>query len=211
MQADGYTTDYLVEIGTRTFLWNTSSSTERQISLEGFSAGPYEVRVYALPTFSGGNVIEYPYESGRYANVLRSSPATSQIYVLDTIGEITSSVEGKTVTLSFPEVANADLYTLRLGEEDLLLEPDIADGQVTFVIEDLSRYAPDEKEYVFTITADRKDGQASRVLANKTLTILDTVTQSEEQENGYFSWNNLATPEGSTEYSYQIFSSNSDY
>lgn len=211
VQADGYTTDYLVEIGTRTFLWNTSSSTERQISLEGFSAGPYEVRVYALPTFSGGNVIEYPYESGRYANVLRSSPATSQIYVLDTIGEITSSVEGKTVTLSFPEVANADLYTLRLGEEDLLLEPDIADGQVTFVIEDLSLYAPDEKEYVFTITADRKDGQASRVLANKTLTILDTVTQSEEQENGYFSWNNLATPEGSTEYSYQIFSSNSDY
>ena len=211
VQADGYTTDYLVQVGEKTFSWDVNSSPEKEISLENFSAGQYEVKVYALPTFLEGNVVEYPYGEEEYKNVLRSSYATSQIYVLEEIGKITSSVEDKTVTLSFPEVANADRYTLLLGGEDLLLESDIADGQVTFVIEDLSLYAPEDNEYIFTIIADREDGQGSRVSANKTLTILDTVTQSQEQENGYFSWDILATEEGSVEYSYQIFSSNSDY
>ncbi len=207
---------YKVRYGNKITTWQTSQDKTLTLDISDIDVGEYNLEVEALPKLVGGSVGSIEIGGINSSYVVNSDAFEGKFFRLGQIGEITHSIldsTPKTSSICFDVIPNADDYYLDLNGQRLELEPTVSNGVVNFVIENLDRFASNAAgQYVFKITAQRKDGHSTIVKADKTLQILGLANKNEVQTNGFFAWQELENVAGEdVEYLYQIYQTESDF
>ncbi len=211
LQKDENVNRIKVLCGEKEILWNTDNVDTLTIDISEFETGAHDVQLFALPKFDDdGAVIPVKVGNVTSSNVVNSDAKILTFYVLDEIGEVEHSLSGNLSVLSFDKVEFANSYKLTLNGQELydFVEKD---GKIVFEIEDLKNFAPIQGKYVFDISATEINGTSTKVTTSKTLTILGTVTASENQTNGGYAWNRLSEDEEKVEYRYELYQTASDF
>ena len=206
--SDGYNNTYLIE-------WSTGSTVvsgeSAMIELGNLAAGDYQFKVTALPNISGGNVQPYSEGSASTSNVINSNPITIDFKVMPEIGQITHSRDGENSVFTFASLPDANYYRLYINGN--LFESFVQeDGQIKFTVENLQNITPYGSTYQVRVEAgiSNEGGRdiAIKTTAERTLTILSAVKESQNQDYHLFSWEKLPVD---AEYKYQIYKVGSDY
>ena len=212
IEEDEYNTKYKVSFADQVLYFN---SNEFEVDLSGVSVGQHTLSVVAVPVEGKSLTIN----ETEYTNILNSNPYNFEFYKLDDLSGITHnyySQSGRS-TFTVAEIANANYYELYINDEivsDAILQ--IQNGAVYLTIDDLNSFYPQDDKYNIKIVAGVRDEDnvehAIVSLQTKTLEVLPTVTQAQDQTNGFFKWNNLTSPYSeNVEYYYEIFKTDSDY
>ncbi len=207
-----YQSRYLVSWADKTQIVTGQSA---QIDLSDLASDNYTFTIKAIPSFEDGEVIPYELLGQSTQIVIASDEFTYEFSILGDITGVTHALEEDNISLfGFNEVNNANFYQIYVNNIQISsANIDIQRGYVYIRINNLSNIAPIENQYNITIVAGRNNesGQeiAPRKSYSKTLSILDIVSESDEQTNGYFTWNTLDNPY--VYYQYEIFSADETY
>ncbi len=210
-----YSQNYKISFGDKSIVYNTQSGFTATLDLSVLSVGKHSIKVVALPNADESSltgVQEKAYGDATSGNVVNSSEYVFDFFVLDEIVDFSHKLEGTTSIVTLDEVENANTYTLFINGElienvSVLVE----NKKVQLSFENLAKITPNGSDYVFTIVATTMDGEverAIRVEKEKTISILQVVTEGAEQTNGYFAWNSV---DGAVEYYYEVYKTDKEY
>ncbi len=210
-----YSQNYKISFGGRSIVYNTQSGLTATIDLSVLPVGEHEIKVTALPnadTNSSTGVQTKYFGDASCERVVNSSEFVFNFYVLEEIADFSHSLDGTTSTITFDEVENANTYTLFING-NLMQEVDIVkeNGKVQISFENLAGISPNGRDYTFTIVATTiEDGveHALKVEKERTISILEVVTEADVQTNGFFAWNGVA---GEAEYYYEVYKTDKEY
>ena len=209
---DVYNDRYLIIYGDEQLIVTGSSC---EINLLGLQPDEYTFTVFALPKLSGSEIV--PFEQGDISTsiIVSSDAYTFDFSILEPIETFTHSLnlEQDISTFTFNRVDGSNYYELYINGslvEDAIFEEN---GQyITTNITNLNEIAPVDNQYEVKIVAGLREGDVEHAVlstSEKTLTILSAVSESEEQTNGFYTWD--ALDNDYVYYEYQIFKTDSDY
>ncbi len=210
--SDIYNNRYLISYSDKYTIVEGNSA---RIDISDLEKGEYTFNVIALPKLNGETVVPFEQNGLNTDIIISSSAYTFDFVILDDILTFTHELNlpQNISTFTINKISGANYYELYINGE-LVSDTIINEGQnyVNIQVENLSQYLPINNEYNVEVVAGvRENGIEKAVLstATKTLTILDEVTQSTEQTNGYFTWNLLDN--SYAYYEYEIYKTESDY
>ena len=209
---DFYNTNYKVSFSDKVLYFDKN---EFEIDLSGLEVGEYNLSIIALPVEDR----PFIYEEVQYENILNSNPFNFQFFVLDELSEVDHNYyeqENRSV-FTILEIANANYYEIYVNE-DLVEDAEILiqNSVVYITIYNLKDFIPQDNIYNIKIIAGNRDEfkveHAILSQKYKTLEILPVVLQSSQQENGYYSWENLEEKyNGFYQIYYEIFKADKNY
>ncbi len=210
-----YSQNYKISFGGRSIVYNTQSGLTATLDLSVLSVGEHSIKIVALPNAdeaSATGVQEKTFGDATSGNVINSSEYVFDFFVLEDIADFSHKLDGTTSIVTFDEIENANTYTLYINGNlienvSILVE----NGKVQLSFENLAKITPNGRDYLFTVVATTMDGDVERALKvekEKTISILQIVTEATEQTNGYFAWNGV---DGEVEYYYEIYKTDKDY
>lgn len=209
-----YVDRYKVRYAGKEQVWNVNEKAQLNLDISDLETGEFDLSVTALPKIVDGKVEGIEVVSISTTRIVNSDSFIDKFFILNEIKNIHHNFDkaSNTSKISFLRPANSNKFTLSLGQDFTSDNFSLNGDTVEFVIADLARFESDNGEYNFTISAMRDDEHSTIVTKNKKLTILDTVKNSSEQENGYFKWNALENADGDKiEYRYEVYEADSDY
>lgn len=187
-----------------------------EIELSGLKPGEYIFTVIALPRLNGNEILPYEYNDITTSVILSSDAYTFSFSILEPITTLSHSLslEQDISTFTFNKVNGSNYYQIYINNN---LVPDAVfeeNGEtISTNITNLNNYIPnDDNQYIIRVVAGLREGDVEHAVLStreKVLTILSPVTGSEEQTNGFYSWNALDNEYAY--YEYQIFKTESDY
>ena len=209
---DEFNRKYKVSYDDKVLYFN---SNEFEVDLSEVSVGSHTLSIVALP-LEGDKVVINDIE---YTKILNSNPFDFEFYKLDELSDITHNYypQYNRSIFTVVEIENANYYQLYINDE-LVEEADfqIVNGAVELSIDNLESYLPKDNKYVISVVAGMRNQDNIEIAINsvssKTLEILPTVKEAEEQTNGFFKWENLASNYSEyVNYYYEIYKTDSDY
>lgn len=209
---DAYNDRYLIVYGEQQQIVTGSSC---ELDLSDLMVGDYTFEVYALPKLSGGEIV--PFEIGDISTdiIISSDAYVFEFSILDDFTTLSHNYdfEQGISTFTFNRIYGSNYYEIYIN--DILVEDALVtenDDYVTASITNLSSYQPNDNQYIIRVVAGRRVESVEHAVPSiieKTLTILSPVSESEEQTNGFYTWN--ALDNDYAYYEYQIFKTESDY
>ena len=210
-----YSTKYRVECAGLSYIYDTANGFSTTIELSRVPNGKYTLKITALPKEDGESETGVaPLETAQITNarIINSDPYTFDFYVLKEMGELKHSLDGTISTISLTEIKNANTYNLYVNDVFITdTNLSVESGKAIITFENLSQIAPIDNKYTFRVEAKRveNDKLLSTIVENtKTIEILSVVQTSENQENGFYTWNGV---DGSAEYYYEVFMTDETY
>lgn len=210
-----YSKNYKISFGGRSIAYNIQSGLTATIDLSVLPVGQHSIKVTALPnadeTSSSGAQEKY-FGDASSESVVNSSEYIFNFFVLEEIADFTHALNGTTSTITFDEVENANTYTLFINGNLMTdVQRVVENGKVQISFENLGQISPNGRDYTFTIVATTiEDGveHALQVQKERTISILEVVSEADSQTNGYFAWNGV---EGEVEYYYEVYKTDKEY
>ncbi len=210
-KVDDYSNRYIISWANKSQIVTGQSC---EIDLSDLASGNYAFKIRALPSLNAGEIVPYEQVGQNTTTILASDEFTYDFAILSDITNVTHQIEnGGNSLFGFNEVQYANFYQISVN--GTLIEDtdiDIQRGYVYIRIEDLSSFPADDNIYNVEVVAGLKNDSeeiAPRSTFTKVLTILDTVTESDEQTNGYYTWNALDNSYAC--YRYEIYSADNSY
>lgn len=216
--ADIYKDNYIIKCGGRNYSHSVSADgLTKRIDISSLPQGEQSLSITAIPTLEGTNVKEYLGTS----YVLNSQPLYLDFYCLESFSAIThelkyqdsegQDLESPISEFTFNAINSATDYKVLIGEQEAEDYSWVKEGnKIKVSVKGLNQTA--QSEYKITFVAQRLSDEGVALAREskglKTLKVLPTVSQAEEQSNGVFAWNALSINSG---YKYQIYKTASDY
>lgn len=206
---NSYSNTYSININGKVHNAKAENGFIHQTNLSGLNYGENIVKIKNLPDLDDE---DYQVTIGNFSTnkVVSSDYEEKTVYRLREIQNLTHELVGQDSKFLFDKVEDANAYSVSLNgsvvEESFI---ETLDGKIEMKVKNLANYNPIGNDYNFVVKAYRSDGSAGEVSLNKTISILDTPVQAEQQENGFFTWNSLGD-EG-IEYRYTIYNADKDY
>lgn len=213
--SDAYSSRYRISVGSINTIYDTKFGFTQTVNLSTLPVGSYKVEVVALPNVSVSSVTgaeELQYGEVVSQKVINSNAFLYDYFVLEEFSEIYHALSENVSTVYFNEIENANIYELYIN--DVLVKnatQESKDGKRYISFEDLNKYSPVDNKYTFKVVCGRMVDGEERAVRNekiKDLTILDPVTESASQTNGFFSWNNA---DGNCEYYFEVYKTDKNY
>lgn len=186
------------------------------IPIKDFNVGSYDISFYKLPKIDGeGNITEVSYGDYSTENVMVSDVKEFRFFVLDSIREISHSLDSDNLsTISFDAVENATYYVLKVNGTVINSDYIFSENQIKFSGINLKNFAPNQNgKYIFEINYGNQDDFGQRYACEKTATkevqVLGLVSKVENQTNGSFKWSGITQKEVS--YRYVVYKTGYDY
>lgn len=207
---ESYVENYAIHYAGKVIYWNTKTQgLHATIDCAALSAGKIDFEIYSYPTLLENGGVK-PFSEGGFntSHVLNSDANAFSIYKLANIESITHRLSDSGSEILFDKVEFADNYTVKVNN---IILNDVTtldeNGQILIRLGDLSQHVPVQGKYEIQVTASREDGQAIQIVGKKVLTILPTVAEVENQENGSFAWGAV----DNASYDYEIYTVTADY